>query len=233
MATTVYRGASGGAKPFTWSYTRLKNFESCRKRHYEVDILKSVREEAGEALLWGNRAHDAFAARLNNSTPFPEGMENFEPYALRLITSPGNLVAEQSMALTRDFGACGFFDRGVWFRAKIDAIKIMGRAALVVDWKTGKIVEDSVQLALSAACVFAKYPEVQKIRSRFVWLAEDAETDEDFVRGDMPVFWKNLWPRIEALEHAHNTTTYPADPGRLCRKWCPVKDCPHWGKQHG
>lgn len=101
--------------------------------------------------------------------------------------------------------------------------------ALVADWKTGKILEDSVQLALMAQCVFAHHPEVQRVRSEFIWLKEDATTRADFSREDMVKLWVSLNPRIAALEHAHNTTTYPAKPGSLCRRWCPVKACPHHG----
>ena len=60
-------------------------------------------------------------------------------------------------------------------------------------------------------------------------LSLNATTDETFAREDMPGMWRSLWPRIQALEAAHNTTTYPARPGGLCRSWCPVNTCPHHG----
>lgn len=219
-----------GPKPFTWSYSRLKNFEACPKKHYEIDLKKSIKEEQSDQLLWGNQVHDGLAKRCGGKrTSLPKGMELYEPHAARVLTSAGNIYVENQMALTREFAACGYFDPPVWFRAKVDLIKINGRVALIIDWKTGKIVDDSCQLALSAACVFAKFPEVQKIRSQFAWLAQNAKTDEDFTRADMPGMWRGLWPRIQALEHAHNTTTYPAKPGGLCRSWCPVTSCPHHG----
>lgn len=221
---------SFGPKAFTWSYSRLKNFEACPKKHYEVDIIKRAKEEEGEQLMWGNQVHDAMAKRCGEKrVPLPKAMERYEPWAARLVTSEGIIHVENKMALTRDFEACSFFDPNVWFRAVGDVIKINGTVGLIIDWKTGKIVEDSVQLALSAACVFAKFPELKKVRSRFVWLKDNATTDEDFTPGDMPNMWKALWPRIEALEHAHNTTTYMAKPGGLCRNWCPVSSCPHMG----
>ena len=55
---------------------------------------------------------------------------------------------------------------------------------LVVDWKTGKILEDGVQLALAAACVFTHYPEVEHIRSEFIWLKDNATTPAYFKRRD-------------------------------------------------
>jgi hypothetical protein len=219
-----------GRKPFTWTYSKLKNFEACPKKHYEVDITKSAKEEESEQLFEGNVVHKILAdACSDKRVPLPKGREYLAPWVERVVTSPGIIHVENKLALTREFAPCGFFDGGVWMRSIADVIKINGSVGLTIDWKTGKIVEDSVQLALVAACIFAKYPELKKLRSRFVWLKENAVTDEDFTPDDMPGMWKSIWHRIEALEHAHNTTTYMAKPGGLCRNWCPVKSCPHNG----
>ena len=56
-------------KPFAWSYSRLKNFESCPKRHWHLDIQKDIKEEEGEALLWGNVVHKALADRVQFREP--------------------------------------------------------------------------------------------------------------------------------------------------------------------
>jgi hypothetical protein len=228
-------------KPFSWSYSRLKNFESCPKRHWHVDINKDVKEEEGEALLWGNAVHKALANRIAKNEQLPVGMTHFEKWVQKVITGQGNpsvkILVEQQLAINADFGKTGWFPSDAkkmgtgdpWYRGIGDVIKIVGPVALIVDWKTGKILDDSQQLALMASCVFAHYPEVQKVRSLFVWLKEDAETKEDFHRNDMPAMWKHLWPRIEALKNAHVTTTYPPKPGRLCKRWCPVAACPHYG----
>jgi len=219
-----------GPKPFTWSYSKLKNFEACPKKHYEIDLRKSIKEEQSDQLLWGNQVHDAFHAVLGpKQKPLPKPMQIYQPWVDRIVTGQGNIYVENKMALTREFADCGFFDASVWFRAIGDVIKVNGRVALIIDWKTGKILEDSCQLALAAACVFAKHPEVMRVKSTFAWLKENATTDEVFTREDMPAMWRGLWPRIQALEHAHNTTTYPARPGGLCRSWCPVTTCPHHG----
>jgi hypothetical protein len=78
--------------------------------------------------------------------------------------------------------------------------------------------------------VFAHHPEVKKVRSEFIWLKEDATTRADFTREGMADIWRNVWPRVEALENAHTTMTYPAKPGPLCKRWCPVHVCPHHGE---
>jgi len=227
--TTTHRSG----KPFTWSYSRLKNFEVCPKRHWEIDIAKNVKEEEGESLIWGNRVHKAAADFLGKGTPLTTEFAVLAPWCARLLAgvTPGsNLLVEQKLAITKEFGPTGYFDRPVWFRGVADVLLISGPVALAIDWKTGKILEDSVQLALTAQCCFAHHPEIQKIRTEFVWLKEDASSRADFAREDMPGLWRSIWHRVEALEQAFTTTTYPATPNKLCRKYCPVTSCPHHGK---
>ena len=219
------------AKPFTWSYSRLKNFETCPKRHFHVDIAKDVKEDESEQLKWGDLVHKSAAKHLGAGTKLPPGVDKvLRPWCERLRSTPGTLLVEQKLAITKDFGPTDFFAKDVWYRAIGDVIKINGPVALVLDWKTGKILEDSVQLALTAQCVFAHHPDIQRIRSTFVWLKEDAETSEDFERSDMPNLWRAIWHRLEALREAHERQEYPPKPGFLCRRWCPVTKCPHHGE---
>lgn len=229
-------------KPFAWSYSRLKNFESCPKRHWHVDLKKDVKEEESEALQYGNVVHEILAQRIAKGTELPPFHKpTLEPWVDRVFTFNGKdvrehgakVLVEQKFAITKDFGSCEFFDRAAWFRGVGDVIWLLGPLGYIGDWKTGKIVEDSVQLALTAQCLFAHYPALQLVRSQFMWLKEDATTTADLKRSDMPALWAKLWPRIEALQRAHDETSYPPKPGRLCRRWCPVSQCPHHGEAHG
>lgn len=217
-------------KPFAWSYSKLKNFESCPKKHWHVDVQKDFKEEESESQQWGNIAHKKLAERLSKGTPLPAGMQHFEKWCERILVGGGDILVEQQLAIDKDFNACKWFGDDVWYRGIADVIKINGPVALAVDWKTGKILEDSVQLGLMAQCIFAHHPSIQRIRTEFIWLKEDASSRADFKRGDMAQLWRSIWTRVEQLKHAHETTSYPAKPGGLCRNWCPVKTCPHHGE---
>lgn len=230
----------GRAKPFTWSYSRLKNFNTCPLRHQHVDLLKDFKEEPSEHLEYGEAVHAMLAKRIGKGVPIPALHEQLlEPWAQRVLKgvdgSQGapTVLVEQKLALTQDLKPCEFFDRQAWFRAVCDVVKLHGPVALVLDWKTGRIVEDSVQLSLAAACVFAHHPSVQKIRSEFVWLKEDAETTAVLSRDDLPEVWRAITPQLEAMRTAHDTGVYPPAPGRLCRSWCPVSTCRFHGVSHG
>ena len=174
--------------------------------------------------------HKSLERRVGYGEKLPIGMEMYEPMAAKLASAKGKVLVEQQLAINKDFGPTAWFAPDAWFRAKIDVAVVNGPVALLGDYKTGKIIEDSVQLTLAAAAFFAHQADVKKIRSRFYWLGDGCETDVDVARADMPAFWGSIWPRVQALKTAYDTDNYPPVPGRLCRRWCPVKSCEFWGK---
>lgn len=219
-------------KPFAWSYSRLKNYETCALRHQQIDLLKNFAEkqEKGGALDWGNQVHAALATTLRDSVALPDDMVLYQKWIDRIKAGPGQLLVEQKFAITKDFKPTSYFSDMVWYRGIGDVLRIDGPVALVIDWKTGKILVDSVQLMLMAQCVFSHYPQVRKVRSEFIWLKDDCTTPEVFDRSEMADSWIGLLDRVRSLEEAYNTNTYHAKPGRLCRNWCPVKSCQYHGK---
>ena len=81
--TTTTRTGAPRIKPFAWSFSRLKNFEVCPKRHYEIDLAKNIKEPLGEQLQWGNYVHDSLAERCGKDRkPLPADMQMYEPWAV-------------------------------------------------------------------------------------------------------------------------------------------------------
>jgi hypothetical protein len=227
---TVKTVTTGGKpKAFAWSYSKLKNYETCPKRYYNIDVAKLVKEEESEQLAYGNTLHKVLAEAISGKAPLPDHFRHMQGWVDKLSRTDGKILVEQQLAIDADFAPTEWFSKTAWYRGIADVIKIVGPVAVVLDWKTGKILEDGVQLALMAQCVFAHHPDIQKIRTEFVWLKEDATTRADFTRDDMVKVWAGLMPRVQTLEQAHKAANCPPKPGYLCRKWCPVDACPHHG----
>lgn len=218
------------SKPFSWSYSKLKNFEACAKRHYHVDLVRDFKDSGGESMLWGNEVHKAFELRLKEQRPWPMGMAHYESWAKRVEAMGGTLMVEQNLAITDQFGPTDWFNKRAWFRSKADAIVEKGTVAWTGDWKTGKVLDDSIQLGLVAACIFIHRPHIQAVRSEFAWLKEDSTTPTTWLRGSMPAFWASVLPRVASYRLAYTNTEFPAQPSFLCRNYCPVKSCPHNGR---
>jgi len=221
-------------KPFSWSYSKLKNYDSCPKRHFHVDLAKDFKEDDSEALMYGNAVHDMLAKYISKGTPIPAmhapDLQKWGDYAITFLHRGMKLLVEQKLAIAADFTPSEFFGPRAWYRGVADVVAVKGPIAIVLDWKTGKILDDSQQLALTAACIFAHYPSVFRVRTEFVWLKDQCTSGADFNRDDMPAMWAGIWPRITELKQAHDTASYPPKPGFLCRKYCPVTTCSHHGQ---
>ncbi len=217
------------AKEWSWSYSKKKNYDTCPKRHYEVDIARNFRDESDQ-LIWGNQVHEALAKACVGEAPLPDPMKFYQPWVDAVVAAPGKPLAEQKFAVTRDFKPTAYFAPNVWYRGICDMLKIHGDTATAIDWKTGAIKHDSIQLMLMATCIFVHHPEVNTVKTRFVWLQEGCTTPEVWHRDSIFKEWVSLVPEINAMEQASKTLTFPPKPSGLCRRYCPVKSCVFHGK---
>lgn len=223
-------------KPFSWSWSKLKNYRTCPSRHYHVDLAKTFKENESEALKWGNRLHDAMAKCIKDSTPLPTDMRRFYgwPTKFETMRREGLKVGtEQKLAITRNFEPCNFFDAGAWFRCVVDVLVDVSeqKFAIAVDWKTGnKVNPEFEQLKLTAQTLFVHYPELTHVLTIYVWFGHDTQTVKVYTRDDMAELWTSIMPTVKMMDEAYRTTTYPAKPSGLCVNYCPVTSCPFHGK---
>lgn len=220
-------------KAWAWSYSKLKNYRTCPRRYHDIDVAKLYKEEEkpGGPLEVGNRIHKCLEERVRDGKQLPADLAHLEDAVSPLALKPGKILVEQQLAIKEDLSPCDWFNNQTWYRAKADYMNISenGMVALAIDYKTGKIIEDSVQLALMAECIFSHYPTVQAVRTEFWWLGEDASTREDFFRKSRHETWGNILPMVAELKAAHDTNTFPPKQSGLCKRFCIVKGCPHYG----
>jgi RecB family exonuclease len=238
-------------KPFAWSYSKLKNWRTCPRRHNEIDIKKTFKEAKSSQLVWGDHFHHEIANRLATRKLMQPNMQQYEPLAQRydavsqaLETKPH---VELQLACDRAMKPTGYFATDVWVRAKVDLLILKPPVAMVVDWKTGAMKPDSEQLALTAAVIMAHHPDVEWVITKYVWIGEPKwpETIEHYHRApsryeirngttyamhNVQDLWRNIGGDIQAMEKAHATGEYPPNPTGLCRRYCPVTTCEFHGK---
>lgn len=208
-----------------WTFSHLEKFATCPKQFYHTSVVRDFVSPPTEATIWGQRVHEAFEDRIKDGTPLPVGMERWEPLAKKIDGIEGHKFTEIKMAINKAFQPAEWGD--AWSRGIADLLVVNDNKALVFDYKTGKR-KPSEQLQLYAAYAFAHYPEVEKVKTTFVWL-KDSKTDQDvFHRDQVPEIWKDLLPRVAKLESAYERDAWPARPSGLCRGWCPVKTCTHY-----
>ena len=218
------------SKGFSFSYSKLKNYEICPRRYHEIDVKKAWPEERSEQLSWGDRVHEEMATALRNDTELPAEYAGYQPWIDKVNRTPGELLVECKWAITREFQPTAWFSPTAWLRSVADAVKINDMTALVVDWKTGKSLNvDEMQLTLTALVVFIHFPKVLRVRADFIWLPEDSQTTLVIDRSEAADQWAELMPRIKSLQKAVEDEHFPPKPNRFCQSWCPVRTCEYWG----
>jgi hypothetical protein len=219
-------------KPIAWSFTSISAFRTCPRQYHEIRVLKNFKEEKNEVSIWGDRVHKAFEASLRDGVPLPEDMQLWQPTVEQFRGLKGKLYVENELAITQGFQPCDWFADDVWCRGIIDALWIDGTVAKAVDWKTGKRKPNSDQLALFALLVFHHFPEVQEVRTMFVWLKTLEQDKATYGRMHIPELWQKFIPDLHRLKDAYDNERWPARTSGLCRKHCAVVTCPYNGNHH-
>ena len=215
-------------KPFAWSYSRLKSWETCPKRFYHYDVAKDVKED--HAPTEGLDAHKAYEARIKDGKKLPLHLTHHEPVLAKLDALPGEHYAEQKLALTAEFQPTGFFASNTWFRTVLDFAAIFKTTAAVVDYKTGKVQSDLTQLKLMSATIMHYSPEVERVQARLLFLNHAHAERAEFSRADIPGIWAEILPRVKDLQLGQAENRYPPKPSGLCVRHCSVTSCPFYGR---
>ena len=217
-----------------WSYSSLKTFETCPRKYQAEKVTKEVPYTETEATIYGTELHLAAEEFIRDGTPIPERFSFIQPYMDKLAAYPGEKHCEMKLGVKRvddRLAACGFFDSDVWFRGVADLVIIDGDRARVIDYKTGKNAKyaDIRQLALMAAALFLRYPELEKIKTALLFVVSKDFIKKDFeADGGLGIF-AELNGLLTAREEAYNSDVWNPIPNGLCKRFCGVWDCPHNG----
>lgn len=209
-------------KPFTWSYSSLQAFETCPWRWKLTKLDKVVSEPQTEATLHGNRVHKILELSIKGTQGLPQSYAYLQPIVSRIRASKVAVETERKVALRADFRETTYFAKDVWYRGVFDVRVPEPGKTVVLDWKTGKRKTDTDQLRLFAATEFAINPHVEIVETGYVWLQERKVDKETFSRKDSPDLWGDFLGRVQRIEHAIKTDSFPKKPSGLCRNYCPV-----------
>ena len=207
------------------SFSAIKMYENCPKRYYHQRVLKEVKDQGGEATIWGERVHKFLEDRLAKATELPQEVARYDPLCQSIVKLAigGELLVEQQLTLNVALEPTSWFSKDAWMRSIVDVLVIRGDEAIMFDWKTGKRRPDFSQLELFALQVFKHYPEVKRVRTAFVWLKALSMDHKTYTRDNEPELWARLMNKVARIEKSLETDNWPAKPSGLCN-WCPCKN---------
>jgi len=220
-------------KPRAWSHSVLAAYELCPKKYYAEKVGKTVSGNGAagsSAMDYGKELHLHAENRLSKKkTPIPLGFAHIESTVANIEAAPGETYAEQKLALNKQFQPTGFFDNDVWVRCILDAAKVHGTHAVVIDYKTGKLKDDFDQMDIAVAVFLAHQPAVETVTGTYIWFKDKTATMKQYRRGGALRVWADILPRVTKFEDAFIKEEWPATPNFLCRRYCAVTACPHHG----
>ena len=211
------------AEELTHSYSSIKMYEQCPKRYLHERINKDVVNKGSEATIYGERIHKQLEERLQNGTQLPKESLKHEQVCTTIesLTKKADLYLEEKLCLNANLTPTGWYESDAWLRSILDVLIIKDNKAIVMDWKTGKRNPDFTQLELFSLQVFVHYPNIQEVRTSFVWLKDGKTDSETFKRTDTKLMWADLLSRIDRIKQSYQKNNFPARPSGLCR-YCPA-----------
>lgn len=223
--------ASTGTSP-TWSYSSIKQFQTCPKQYYHLRLQKDFKDPPSPAMDYGNRFHKAAELYVRDGTKLPQEFMFAKATLDKLAQMRGTVLPEQKLALTANLEPCKFFDSNAWWRGIVDLLILNDGKAKILDYKTGKSAKyaDVGQLELMTLATFKHYPEVKSVRAGLLFVLCDEFITADYTQDDVPDLWQKWLSAYGELKHAYKTWSWNPKPSGLCRQHCVVTDCIHNGR---
>lgn len=135
-------------------------------------------------------------------------------------------LAEHPLSFSENWEPAGNWDgdgnddEESWLRMKLDVFAhVNKRAALVVDFKTGKVRDyHELQTGLYALAVFIAYPKVEEVFTELWYIDAKKKVKGHYKREQMRVM-KKMWER--RVEPMFNDRVFAPCPNYLCNNYCP------------
>lgn len=214
--------------PTKFSFSAYKNFASCPRKYYHLNLIKDYKQDDTPATSYGTRVHLALENYLLHGTSLPPDLLRYKPFVDSIANVKGERFVEHPLGVRADFSPCAFDDPEYWWHGIPDVLIVNGATAHVVDWKTSKNARyaDTDQLELLAAATMAHFPEVNTVKGGLIFLVANDFVQDRYTRDDLPQIWSKWVGRISQIDAAKDANKWSASPSGLCG-WCPVTGCEH------
>jgi RecB family exonuclease len=217
--------------PAPWSFSRIKAFQTCPKQFYHVNVLKQFPFRETEATRYGTAFHLAAEQFIRDGAPLPPEFAFAQAALEWLAALPGEKLCEYRLGLTDRLEPCAFDAPDVWFRGIVDLAIIDGDRARIVDYKSGASARyaDKGQLELMAMAMFRHFPQLKHIKAGLFFVIARNLTKAEYTRSETKEMWQKWLADYDKMAAAFSTGVWNPKPSGLCKRHCPVTECPHHG----
>ena len=203
-----------------WSFSKLRDFETCRAQFARRHIQK-LPEAQSAALTWGSEVHEGIEGWFQGWIPkMPGYMAGLAADFKKLKKL--NPTLESMWGHDKDWTPLdNGFDRDAWVRAKTDAFLVRGDVAHVIDWKTGRQRDANAdQVLFYGVLALLREPKVNKAVLELWYI------DNGVIVPNPPVLRDDLKKHLKTFERRagriYTEGQWKEEPGLHCR-WCPFR----------
>jgi len=211
-----------------WSFSGLKDYETCNRRYHEVKVLKHYPREETEQTLYGTKLHKQAEDFIEHGKPLDPDFAFLTPVMRAIVGMDGTKYCELEMGLREDLSPCEFRDPAYWVRGIADLVVLAsdGLTARCFDYKSGSDrYPDTDQLLLMALMIFQHFPAVQSVTGGLLFVLKGTVTKHRVRRDQAEQLWWRWRERVARIEGSKANNYWPPKQSGLCKKYCPVRSC--------
>lgn len=197
------------------SFSSISTWVNCPRQFYECYVLRKWYKDTPQTIE-GTKIHAEIEAYLKGGAYPTRAPLDDLLVVLRSLPTP--VYPEVEMAVDRNGNAVPYKDESAVIRGKIDVLCEFPDSVWVIDWKTGKKRDNSLQAAVYGVLLEGKYKEIP-IRATFDYLEKGREQPihhDGYAR-------KRVWDLVADIEADKE---FKCKPSGLCG-WCNVETCKH------
>jgi len=217
----------------SWSFSRLNEWLSCPYKA-KLKFVDKLKEPESQAFAHGSAVHKGIEMSIMNLAPkIPFQISTIAHEIIAEAATAykaGTGKVEESWNFKKDWTETVWNDwDGCFLRVKIDFFNKVNNVTEVIDWKTGKYREYTVddykmQLKLYALATFKKYPEVDRVEAKLVFVEGDGHIEAmTFERDQLTTLSAYFDGMVDTMV---KDKTFEPKASWKC-KWC------HWRKENG
>lgn len=215
------------------SPSSLKTFDTCPYQFRGKYLAKEVKWVQNEHAARGDRFHKDAEGYIEKKKPMTDEFRHLSPVLDIIRGWQGPKLVEATYSVKDDLTtSCEWKERTVG--SKIDLTNLASQEYVrLIDYKTGKIRPDPLQLDINVLCLFAALPNVQRIRGAYLYTTEgDIGSKRDYTREtDLPRIKHDIGNRIIKLKRAFAEDKFPKIKNGLCKNYCDVRSCEFNGRR--
>jgi CRISPR/Cas system-associated exonuclease Cas4 (RecB family) len=224
-------------------YSKIADYLDCPRKFHDKYVVPSNYDHDADKnspiLTRGKELHASvemyIRSRLENKYPKPLVQEaaNAKGIVDRILDNYEYVQPEQRVAIDENWENIPITEfwkektnQKTYMRAVYDIVAIEGDKALLCDVKTGKFrpYADSQhsQLKLSAAILMSVTPQVQSVKTAYLYIDHKKTVTVEFNRDQLEDIKQ---PFINIAKEINETEHFDEKPSSSCR-WCKALSCP-------